>query len=155
MIRTIAAFAALLLSACPGPGANVDPPYVNPDLDPAMDGEWLADVSLSVPEELPIEYSVYMLLLVDGDKLTVAGLCPGNGRLFTATSTTPTSASWAGTFRCNVERPGCPGAEVVFTSVAISLADSSVTGVLEGRLESRCSETPVSVAGSLSAIRSR
>lgn len=150
------ALSAVVLSpiACGEPETHPIPLPASVPLDASFGGDWSADVSITVPGHQPVEYVVNLLLLVSGDALTVAGLCPSDGKLFVAHSTSAREAAWTGEVRCGVYRPSCPGAQLVVTAATISLTGNAVTGNVVGRLESPCDAAPPSVSGTLSAIRS-
>lgn len=145
---------ALLVSGCPGPIPPVGTPDAGGLLSESFEGEWSTDVVFHVGGAPSFEYAVNMLLLVDGNELTVAGLCPGTGKLFVANGTSSTDAAWSGELRCTVYWPVCPGAEMVLSSATISLVGNVVSGSVTGRLESKCDAEPSGMEGTLSAIRS-
>jgi hypothetical protein len=109
----------------------------NPDLNPAVNGTWTGDNTITVPGYSPITIGSEITVAASGTRFTASPVCYGTLSMPPSGSITGTgsgnTASWTGTLACPaVSLLGCNAVVITYKSVSATLSTDQTTFTIQG-----------------------
>ena len=127
----LAVFVVGSLAACGSSSSG------NPDLNPAVNGTWSGDNTITVSGYSPLTIGSEITIAASGTNFTASPVCYGTLSTPSSGSITGTgsgnTASWAGTLACpSVPMLGCDAMVITYKSVSANLSSDQTTLTIQG-----------------------